>query len=78
MVDKMTETEARHLLDAYGINDKEKRDYIMGYIDSRPKYEVVEMVIHLSRGRDIKWIEEVIEYEKRLRNRCQEDIGYER
>lgn len=54
--------------------DNEKRAFIISYIKDRPKYEIVEMIVHLSRGKDIEWIK----HELGIREKQQEDTRDER
>lgn len=70
----MTIDEVHRVLNLYKIMDNEKRAFIIDYINEKPMHEIVEMIVHLSRGKDIKWVEEeVIKYEEKLRNRQRED-----
>ena len=72
--DKMTLEEVYRALDLYKIMDNEKRAFIISYIKDRPKYEIVEMIVHLSRGKDIEWIK----HELGIREKQQEDTRDER
>lgn len=54
--DKMTIEEAYRALDLYKIKDEEKRGLIISAISKKPMYQIVEMTVQISRGKDIKWL----------------------
>lgn len=71
---KMTLEEVYRALNLYKIMDNEKRAFIIGYINEKPMYEIVEMIVHLSKGKDIEWIK----HELGIKEEKQEDTRDER
>lgn len=54
--------------------DNEKRAFIISYINKKLMCEIVEMIVHLSRGKDI----ECIKHELGIEEKQQEDTRDER
>lgn len=71
---KMTIDEVHRALNLYKIMDNEERAFIISYINEKPMYEIVEMIVHLSRGKDIEWIKR----ELGIREKQQENTRDER
>ena len=66
--DKMTIEEAYRALDLYKIKDKEKRGLIISAISEKPMYEIVDMIVQISRGKDTKWLKSELGIEEQQEN----------
>lgn len=68
-LDKMTIEEAYRALNLYKIEDEEKRGLIISAISKKKMYEIVEMIVQISRGKDTKWLKSELGIEEQENTR---------